>query len=177
MEFHLPYFALRKYPQPNSSHKKMSTHGLRKWEYISLIDEEISVLGGQELYRLHEAQASLCVYGPDEWQWTACAFLDEAHRSGNLYDYGETRDGDGKDGEGEEDEENGEDETAVLDEKPVDVDEDPIATGLYASIPIWRPRQYFVFAFEVNIRETSLEWRELVHKLEYDINASVCIST
>lgn len=174
MEFHFPYFALRKHPQPNSSHNKLSTNSLRRWEDLSLTDGETSVSGGQELYRLHEAQASLSVYGPDEWQWTACAFLDEAHESGNLYDYEETRDGEGED---EEDEEDGENEVAVLGQKAVGFDADPIATGLDANNPIWRPRQYFVFAFEVYVREISQEWRELVHKLEYDINASVCSST
>ncbi|KAE9373616.1 hypothetical protein N431DRAFT_504241 [Stipitochalara longipes BDJ] len=160
MEFHLPYFALRKHLQPDGLQNKPPTHSLRRWEDLSLIDGETSMPGGQEVYRLHEAQASLCLYGPNEWQWTACAFLDNAYESGSLYDYEETHDGEGEDRE------------AVGDQKAVEFVEDPIATGLDASNPIWRPRQYFAFAFEVNVREISREWRELVHKMECDINAS-----
>ena len=127
---------------------------MRKWWDISLISGETSVSGGHEGYRLHEAQASCIVYGHDEWQWTACAFLDNAYESGNLYDAGEVDDRDG------EDMEDG-------------FDEDPIATGLQASKPIWRPRQYFLKVFEVNIKEFSQEWSELVHRLECDIIAYV----
>jgi hypothetical protein len=158
MEFHLPFFALRKHPLSNGSEDKPPIHSIRKWMDISLTDGETSVPGGQQVYRLHEAQASCVVYGNDEWQWTACAFLDNAHESGDLYDYGESRDGDSEDGEAE---------------KADGFDEDPIATGLHASKPIWRPRQYFTKALEVNIKEVSQEWHELIHKMEGDIIAYV----
>lgn len=97
------------------------------------------------------------MYGYDEWQWTACAFLDNAHESGDLYGAEETNDGDCEDGE------------TIVGQKVDGFDEDPIASGLYASTPIWRPRQYFTKAFEVNIKEVSQEWHELVRKMEYDI--------
>jgi hypothetical protein len=161
MEFHLPFFALRKCPQPNYSHNKPPIHSIRKLTYISLTDGETSVSGGQEVYQLHEAQASCVVYGHDEWQWTACAFLDNAHESGDLYDAGEFQDGDVEDGE------------AIVDQKVDGFDEDPIATGLPVSKPIWRPRQYFTKVFEVNIKEVSQEWHELIHKMECDIMAYV----
>jgi len=134
---------------------------MRKWEDILLTDGETSVSGGQELYRLHEAQTSFVVYGYDEWQWTACAFLDNVHVSGELYDAEETNDGDGEVGE------------AIVSLKADGFDEDPIASGLYASHPIWRPRQYFAKAFEVNIKEISQEWHELIHRMECDIIAYV----
>jgi len=155
MEFHLPFFALRKHPQPNSSHDKPSIHTMRKWTDISFTYGETSVSAGQEVYRLHEAQVSCVVYGHDEWQWTACAFLDNGYESGGLYDAGEVFDGYGEDGEDD------------------GFDEDPIATGLHANNPIWRPRQYFAKALEVNIKEVSQEWSELVHRLECDITAYV----
>jgi hypothetical protein len=161
MEFHLPFFALRKFPLQNYSHNKRPIHSLRKRTYISLTDGGTSVPGGQEIYQLHEAQASCVIYGHDEWQWTACAFLDNAHESGDLYDAGEFSEEDGEDGE------------AVMGQKVDGFDEDPIATGLHASKPIWRPRQYFAKALEVNIKEVSQEWQELVHKMECDIIAYV----
>ncbi len=108
---------------------------------------------------------SCVVYGHDEWQWTAYAFLDNAHESGGLYDAGEFHDGDGEDGE------------AVVGQKVDGFDEDPIATGLHVSKPIWRPRQYFTKALEVNIKEVSQEWRELVHKMQCDIFAYVGVLT
>lgn len=117
--------------------------------------------GGQEVYRIHETQVSCVVYGHDEWQWTACAFIDNAHESGDLYDDGEFHEGDGEDGE------------AVVGQKVDGFDEDPIATGLHVSKPIWRPRQYFTKALEVNIKEVSQEWQELIHKMECDIIAYV----
>jgi hypothetical protein len=155
MEFHMPFFALRKHPRPNYSRNKPPTHTMRKWWDISLTSGETSVSGGQEVYRLHEAQVSCVVYGHDEWQWTACAFLDNGYESGDLYDAGEVFDGYGEDGEDD------------------GFDEDPIATGLHANKPIWRPRQYFAKALEVNIKEVSQEWSELVHRLECDITAYV----
>jgi hypothetical protein len=123
---------------------------MRKWWDISLTYGETSVSGGQEVYRVHEAQVSCVVYGHDEWQWTACAFIDNSYESGHLYDAGEVHDGYGDDGEAD------------------GFDEDPIATGLQASRPIWRPREYFMKALEVNIKEVSQEWCELIHRLECD---------
>jgi hypothetical protein len=134
---------------------------MRKWWDISFTDGETSVSGDQEVYRLYEAQVSCVVYGHDEWQWTACAFLDNAHESGDLYDAEEVYDGDGEDG------------VAVVGLKIDGFDEDPIATGLHASMPIWRPRQYFTKTLEVNIKEVSQEWHELIHKMECDIIAYV----
>jgi hypothetical protein len=101
------------------------------------------------------------VYGHDEWQWTACAFLDNAYEPGGLFDAREFHDG------------YGEDEETVVGQKVDGFDEDPIATGLHASRPIWRPRQYFTKALEVNIKEVSQEWDELIRKMECDITAYV----
>ena len=152
MEFPLPYFALKKRPQPNPSQNKEPLHSIRKRTDISLIDGESSVPGSQEVYQLHEAQVSFVLYGHGEYQWTACAFVDNAYESGDLYHAEEPHDGDGEaDG----------------------FDEDPIATGLHISKPIWRPRQYYSKALEVNIKEVSRVWHELIHKMECDIIAHV----
>jgi hypothetical protein len=161
MEFHLPYFALRKKPQPNPSQNGETIHGIRKRTDISLIDGESSVPGGQEAYQLHEAQVSCVLYGHGEYQWTTCAFVDNAYESGDLYDAEELHDG------------VVEDRVAATDQKADGFDEDPIGTGLYVSKPIWRPRQYFAKAFEANIKEICQEWHELIHKMECDITAYV----
>jgi hypothetical protein len=161
MEFHLPYFALRKGPQPNPSQNKEPLHSMRKRTEISLIDGESSVPGGQEVYQLHEAQVSCVLYGHGEYQWTACAFIDNAYVSGDLFDAGEPPDGDG------------EDRMAAPDQKADGFDEDPIGTGLHVSKPIWRPRPYFAKILEANSKEYSEEWHELIHKMEFDITAYV----
>jgi hypothetical protein len=161
MEFHLPYFALRKNPQPDPSQNKEPLNSMRKRTDISLIDRESSVPGALELYQLHEAQVSCVLYGHGEYQWTACAFVDDAYESGDLFDTEEPHDGDGEDG------------VAVTDPKADGFDADPIATGLCVSKPIWRPRQYFAKALEANSKEISQEWHELIHKLECDIIAYV----
>ncbi|KIN05269.1 hypothetical protein OIDMADRAFT_51083 [Oidiodendron maius Zn] len=144
IEFHLPFFALRKPPSPDNPRQSTCRKPWRKSKDILLMGEEGLELRDQELYRIYEAQVSCVVYGHDEWQWTACAFLDTEHDSGDLYD------DDGIDAE---------------------IDEDPIATGLHPSKPIWRPRQYFAKTFEINIEEVSQEWHQLVYKMEVDIIA------
>lgn len=112
--------------------------------------ERSSESQNQEVYRIYEAQVSCVVYGYDEWQWTACAFIDTEHDSGDLYN--------SQSNQGDNNEE---------------TNEDPIATGLDATKPIWRPRQYFAKTFETNIEEVSQEWHQLVHKMEVDIIAYV----
>jgi hypothetical protein len=150
MEYHLPYFAIRKPPLPDASHQ--NTHGKpwRKSKDILLIGEQSSDSGNPEVYRIYEAQVSCVVYGYDEWQWTACAFIDTQHDSGELYDSQSNDDG--------------------INEE---TNEDPITTGLDADKPIWRPRQYFAKSFEINIEEVSQEWHQLVHKMDVDIIAYV----
>jgi hypothetical protein len=102
-------------------------------------------------YSLREAQISCVVHGFDEWQWTTYAFEDTQH-----------------DAEDEGDE--------VVDRQLYngqvtfgEEDEDPISLSLDRQLwPIWRPRQYFLKAFEMQIRRLCGEWSALVHKLEVD---------
>lgn len=91
----------------------------------------------------------------DEWHWTAYAYVDTKHddNDGNNINEGENAAGCSQD----------------------EIDEDPIACGGHAShLPIWRPRQYFLKAFEARIQEPKREWDELVHLLEVDITKHVC---
>jgi len=54
------------------------------------------------------------------------------------------------------------------------IDEDPILCRPATLKPIWRPRQYFLKAFEMKARECWEEWDELVHRLEADRKEYVC---
>ncbi len=53
-------------------------------------------------------------------------------------------------------------------------EEDPILCRPAVLKPIWRPRQYFLKAFETRIRKHREEWDELVHRLEVDRKEYVC---
>jgi hypothetical protein len=100
---------------------------------------------------------SCVVHGFDEWQWTTWAFEDTEH--------------DAEESTGVDD---GPGPAAA---EPVfcpTINEDPIACGLDANMPIWRPRQYFLKAFEIRIQKVRDEWDELVHRLEVDKREYVC---
>jgi hypothetical protein len=98
----------------------------------------------QEKYRLYKAQISCIIYGSDEWQWIAYAFEDTQHNDEIVGELGSSK------------------ATFYAEDK------DPILRGLDKEKPIWRPRQYFLKAFETQIRYFSEEWAVLVDKLEVD---------
>jgi hypothetical protein len=79
MEFHLPFFALRKAPPSNSSPIKTREKALRGWVELTLLTRDKTESEGQENYRLHKAQMSCVVHGFDEWQWVAHTFEDTKH--------------------------------------------------------------------------------------------------
>jgi hypothetical protein len=161
MEFHLPFFALRKV-KPNESLPRFPAKRLREdWEDITLQPQDSIETDGKGTYRIHRAQISCVVHGFDEWQWNAYAFEDTKH---------------------ENDLENEAEEVInyQLDGNNVtfDVDdEDPISLHLDWRIqPIWKPRQYFLKAFEMQIRKIRREWNSLVHKLDVDRTEYVSLS-
>jgi hypothetical protein len=153
MEFHLPFFALRKAPNADASFPNISGKCLRKWEDLTLLSQDQIGSESEESYRLHKAQLSCVVHGFDEWHWIAYAFEDTRH---------------------ENDLEDDDDEVVdrQLDSSIVtfgEEDEDPILHLLDSGEkPIWKPRQYFLKAFEVQVRKFRVEWNALVHKLEDD---------
>jgi len=150
MEFHLPFFALRK--SGKADDQLPSPHGKRlrdDWEEITLLTRDEVSPQAQESYRLHKVQISCVVHGFDEWQWSAYAFEDTKHEN---YELDEVID-------------------RQLDSEIIfdDDDEDPIALLLdYNKRPIWKPREYFLKAFENQIRRFCAEWNALVCKLEED---------
>ena len=66
MEFHLPYFALRKNASPISD-----LRGLRR-SADSIRTHQVAI--GFE--QIHEAQISVLVTGIDEWYWTVYCSVD-----------------------------------------------------------------------------------------------------
>lgn len=131
-------------------------NGLRGSEPIYLLTRDKNNRAGQEKYHLHEAHMSCVVYGSDEWQWTAWAFEDTEH---------------------EPEDDNDVDISATIagDELCQDINEDPIIIGHHANKPIWKPRQYFLKAFETRIKKVGEEWGNLDRKLEVDQREYVCL--
>jgi hypothetical protein len=152
MEFHLPFFALRKVS--SSGGPSLKTHGkpLRDVEDLTLLSRVGAGSAGQEKYRLHKAHKSFVLHGFDEWQYVVWVFEDSQH---DLVE-----DEDNRTPGAELD-----DDSAMIGEE---VDEEPIIRGHDAHSVIWRPRQYFLKAFEMHIREFWEEWNELVDKLVVD---------
>jgi hypothetical protein len=111
----------------------------------------------QEEYLLYPAQTSCAVYGSDEWQYTACSFVDTEHESSNgneLYDWNDNEDAQG-------------------------LDEDPLisrsSASMQARFPIWRPRQYYAKALEVSAEDVCQEWGQVACILEEDQKAYVSL--
>jgi hypothetical protein len=150
MEFHLPFFALRKLPQSEGHRSTDPRRPRRIFEDFTLLSEANDQGSGQEIHRLYHAQISCVVYGNDEWQWTAYSFVDTEHDD----DADITIDG----------------EIGSQHE----IDEDPITCDVQAGcFPIWRPRQYFLKAFAARMQEPRREWDDLVHQLVVDITECV----
>jgi hypothetical protein len=146
MEFHLPFFALRKTPPPNSSPR---AHGkrLREMKDLSFLKGQNTGPEDQENYCIYPAQISCVVWGLDEWQWAAYAFVDTEHNDDS------------------------DDSAEGINEDPI------AACGLDASRPIWKPRQYFLKVFEVRAKQARQEWDHLVRRLVLDIDEYVCYVT
>jgi hypothetical protein len=157
MEFHLPFFALRKLSQSENSSSSVCELPTREFKEIYLSKEGNDVQNNQEKYMLHYAQVSCVVYGHDEWNYTAYAFKDTGHEENDDVDINSHSEND-----------------ALLTQE--EIDEDPLAKWVDASRnPIWRPRQYFLKAFEVQLEEPRQEWEKLVHRLDVDIKEYVCL--
>jgi hypothetical protein len=153
MEFHLPFFALRNGNKSGDLSSAGSRHRLRKWENLTLLRQDQTGSDSQQSYCLEESQLSCIVHGFDEWNWTCYAFEDNRKESDAEDEVDQVPDlqvGSG-------------DITFDVD------DEDPILLLLDSrKQPIWKPRQYFLKAFEVQVRKFWTEWNALVYRLEDD---------
>ncbi|KAH8742965.1 hypothetical protein BGZ57DRAFT_862902 [Hyaloscypha finlandica] len=153
MAFHLPFFALRKVPWPRESASKIRGKRLRDRKSLSLLNAESRGDDDHEEYLLYPAQTSCALYGSNEWQFTACSFIDTEHESssGNeLYDWNNDDDGQG-------------------------LDKDPLisksSAPIQAKSPIWRPRQYYAKALAVSAEDVCREWGRVAYMLEEDQKA------
>jgi hypothetical protein len=152
MEFHLPFFALRKLSQSEKHRSTDLRRPIRLFEDFTLLSEANDQGSSQEMHRLYHGQVSCVVYGNDEWQWTAYSFVDTEH----------------------------DDDTDITIDGEIgsqhEIDEDPITGDVQAGhfhIHIWRPRQYFLKAFAAQIQQPRRECDDLVHQLVVDITECV----
>jgi hypothetical protein len=151
MEFHLPYFCLRKGPLDLSGDKKFlrraNAKSRRRSRYrdasflrLNSIDSSDSEeKGSNKTWGIYECQISAVVTGRNKWQWTAYSFAD----TGSDRQRYENTDG-----------------------------FDPISE-LDTSNPVWKPREYFLKALQSNVKEVREEWEYLIFKLEGSIKHSV----
>jgi hypothetical protein len=130
---------------------------MRRIKDLYLSKEGNTAQNNQEKYHLHYAQVSGVVYGHDEWNYTVYSFKSTQHDENDDVDSTNR----------------GENDALCTQEE---IDEDPLANWIDANrLPIWRPRQYFLRAFEARLREPGREWDELVRQLVVDIREYVCL--
>jgi hypothetical protein len=151
MEFHLPYFCLRKRPLDLSGDKKFlgraNEKSWRRSRYRdasflrlnSIVSTDSDEKCSNKTWVICECQVSAVITGRDKWQWTAYSFAD-TDLDRQRYEY--------TDGF------------------------DPILE-LDASNPVWTPREYFLKALQSNVDEVRGEWEYLIFKLERSIKHSV----
>jgi hypothetical protein len=141
LEFHIPYFALRRSrPEQDLSERRKRNH--RGWMNISFLDvhgqtsETLGTLG------IHQAQISVTLCGTDNSRWVAYCFEDRYF----------------------EDAEVAEGEQTVIHQ------EDRIARGEFgAEDTIWDPREYYFRVLLIRMRQVQKEWVELVRLIELGI--------
>jgi hypothetical protein len=151
LDLHLPFFLLRKSMQPEEFVGKVNTKPQRGWTDLSFLKIDTSDCQDQEpkeAWGIHEAQISCVVTGSDDRRWVGYSFVD-TEIDGFLTDLSKD-----------------------------DLSFDPIAAlELEASIPIWRPRDYWLKVFEIRIEQVRKEWEYLIHKVEFSVKQYVCDQT
>jgi hypothetical protein len=137
LEFHIPYFALRKSsrtlnPNENGRNKLGRRTGIFSDKFTRRCKPD-----EQEVF--HETQVSVLLVGIDEWVWTL--YLVETHFQGA-------------------------EEREDL-EKCVCVEGDaPSGRAFTQTYPVWNPREYFLLVLCRRMDQATLEWRSLVETLE-----------
>ncbi|KAI0836034.1 hypothetical protein F5Y06DRAFT_288825 [Hypoxylon sp. FL0890] len=146
IEFHLPYFALRKHKLPQAdSQRTVNGKGLRKYQDITFLRTMGSKADNSLTEYIYEASLSCLISGMDSYSWTAYFFNDTYFEPD---DYSENI---------------GEYEAQQCDEfRP-----DPLTAGKRLTQPLPScPREYFLIVFEIRIRRVKDEWQQL-YKSEY----------
>lgn len=141
MEFHIPYFALRKSdrtPTPNERYKNQA--GRRTGVFT---DKFTRNCNSDEQEFFHEVQVSVLLTGIDEWVWTLYCLV-ETHFLGvdekeDLEEYFNSK--------------------GVLSDAPS-------GRSFMYTYPFWNPREYFLLVLCRRMDQATLEWRNLVESLE-----------
>lgn len=151
IEFHLPYFALRR-EDPCKEAKHEPFHN---WIDLSFLGLEMRKTRG---YRLHQAHFTLVIYGLNNLRWVAYAFENNHHDERFEKDLEEEKENYSYDS----------------------FHEDPIASdgrnGVDANQPIHDPREYFLLVFEARTSRMLREWEYVIGHFQHSIDAFVCRS-
>lgn len=143
LEFHIPYFALRK-SFSDSQNLHNSIVGRRSGVFTDTFTRNCEP--GQKEY-FHEAQVSVLLVGIDEWVWTLYCLVEtrfeEKQDRGNIEEY----------------------VTHMLDAPSGQV-------ARYYS-PIWNPREYFLLVLCRRMDQATLEWQNLVETLDQRLKVLV----
>lgn len=169
----MPYFALRKLPNPDESGQRIPpSKPSRNWIDLSFLQLHVPDAGDDYIYGVFDAQITLVICGSDNFRWVAYAFDDTYF------------------GNDAEDMENGEDDDDTSSETEGDnyleaeldpyktFQGDPIASpsndGLDANKPLWDPREYFLTICNFRMAVIRNEWQNIVRALERSIKGGVC---
>ena len=143
MEFHLPFYVLRRSPSPDMDKRFYSQQGrdrpLRRWGRLprGLEDPDNNEF-------IYEAQISVLVTGFDEWFWTTYCFTDRFFQ--------------------------GEEPVQYYHEEKKDA---PTGGIRPIEFPVWNPREYFLFILSWRFRQVTKEWNIIFRTLDSRLQSSV----
>ncbi|KAH9211668.1 hypothetical protein DL95DRAFT_510900 [Leptodontidium sp. 2 PMI_412] len=152
LDFHIPYYVLRKSKQSwRDTRKKSNGEPLRQfWEldFLSMPTNN-KPASTDERYCLYEAMTSVGVTGNDNWTWAAYGFVD------TYWDSRESVDG--------YHEMKGQRRGRA----------DPLANGrINADEPLWDPREYFLKVVEIRTGLALMEWSQIINRMEREVKQS-----
>ncbi|PMD40617.1 hypothetical protein L207DRAFT_633602 [Hyaloscypha variabilis F] len=152
LEFHLPFFHLRKYDLRESRdveksllRSKMNSRGPKRWIDPSLLKLQSTHYpgsddqGSNDIWSLHKYQYSMVITGTEHRQWTVYSFRDT--------NFDDRRD----------------------DYSTVDRHNFGPIPELDTGVPIWSPREYFLNAVRTRTKEVKEEWEYLIFKLDSNL--------
>lgn len=136
LEFHIPYFALRK---SFSTSEKLHSNivGRRSGVFADSFTRNCEP-GQKEFF--HEAQVSVLLVGIDEWVWTLYCLVEGQ--------FEETHD------------------PAELEQYVTHMRDAPSGNYVPYTMPIWNPREYFLLVLCRRMGQATLEWQNLVETLD-----------
>lgn len=136
LEFHIPYFALRK---SFSTSEKLHSNivGRRSGVFADSFTRNCEP-GQKEFF--HEAQVSVLLVGIDEWVWTLYCLVEDQFEE--MHD------------------------PAELEQHVTNMRDAPSGNYASYTMPIWNPREYFLLVLCRRMGQATLEWQNLVETLD-----------